>query len=1315
MWVSKMPPLRDHHETTHNVGVQNGVGQRGLPYCERFATDPTDSTPDFLETHRWYDEVGRTVGTWGPNAPASKVTYDGLGRVSTSYLTDRRTDAAPGAAGNYAAVSASHAAVLTGDVVFEETSQAYDGSSGLPTLTTHRRRAHDATVSDTDTLASMTSPAPIVTYSAHYYDAALRPIRSVEYGTTHADDILRTGGSAPGYTFGSPPAWYASDTAIITSTEFDAKGRVDSVTAPVTVDPGVEANSVARTTKFVYDLADRRIATIENFDASAPTSIAWSGTSSGGNWDVTGLAAASPDVNRTTTFVYNGVGATVRLSAWNSPDLSAAPSAQVTEYVYGVTTALGVPSELNSNDLLAEVVYPSDSFAPANFHTLYGYNLQGQTIQMAEGQPGAFGTLSSVHAYGYDDDGRLIVDQATSIDSSADGLVDALLYDYDEFGRLERALSQDGYAPPSNGTTVNAVALTYTPLWQVEHVDQNPIGAIGTITSTSATQRVAYAYDTQPSSGGADNHSRASSITYPDGAVENIDYGGGSPGGPDDVTSRLTGLGFGSTKLVAYDHLGFGTVAQVDHPVPDIQLDRVRGHGGGSTSGQYPGFDRFGRVKRQLWVDGGFTAGSGGSPNIPPIVETLYSYDLSGNRLAALDDRPGQAQPLSHGYAYDGLNRLVEAKRGVASGGTVTANKFSQRWRDGSGKVTLDALGNWFESCTDVAGDGYGNETTSDFDRREHDVMNRVVGQILAPGPSSPAPIDLGVGSPPAFEYDYAANLKSHKEWTGSGTSTNTVEYKHDAWNRLVQVKVAGADRSLQGYNALHWRTCKVADVIGSGTGASAGPDGTIEQVRLMYYSADWRLLEERVDDAAASTTTPAKLYDGTWTTSGVDRRQQYLWGNRYIDDIVLHRIDRNADGDYTDTTDGTWYHLTDAQFSSVCLTDRSANVVERVTYSAYGVARHHWMEDVDGDGDVDTSGSSSDRGIVSGIAAQTLANRTIGGSAYRAEADLDRNGLVEVADRNLIPIAIAARPDGQVTDISATGTDNTIAWSGYQFGSESRTYCARHRSFEPALGRWIESDPAGYYEANSLYDFLKCDPISLTDPLGLFTSGNHREITKEALTGVLQGFPYGCITKISESNVDTDSGWMTNSGTFADSRYHGDGCNIEPAIRFMLERARRLRDRCDGKCPGSCYDMIKEIGMLLHTLQDLYSHSDYVERNGGTYKDGHGGTATVGEIPIWELWDEDGNPLVPPRLFSGYYLWPRDRHPTQHRHRDTCKDSCHDIRGKMKNRAGTTNFALARDLSIRHTRAFFAMLYNDYMDPACRYRFRRCCGPVSP
>ena len=75
--------------------------------------------------HSWFDPVGRVVAQWGPNAPAVKNSYDGLGRVVTTYATDRGGDGSPGP-GSFAQVyqpSPDHKAKVDGDVVFEQTSR----------------------------------------------------------------------------------------------------------------------------------------------------------------------------------------------------------------------------------------------------------------------------------------------------------------------------------------------------------------------------------------------------------------------------------------------------------------------------------------------------------------------------------------------------------------------------------------------------------------------------------------------------------------------------------------------------------------------------------------------------------------------------------------------------------------------------------------------------------------------------------------------------------------------------------------------------------------------------------------------------------------------------------------------------------------------------------------------------------------------------------------------------------------------------------------------------------------------------------------
>lgn len=1033
------------NEANRGLHTTSAYSQRGFLYREQLDIAPSSPSPSYLETHSWYDETGRAVGRWGPNAPATKFTYDGLGRVTETYVTDRRSDS------GYSDVHASHAAVVSDDVVFEQRSQAYDTTSGMPTLSTLRRRAHDAGDSRTGALSAFAggdASYVIATYAQTFYDEADRPTHQVDFGTNHADDILRTGGLAPTGT--APPMAWNSSNALMTVTSYDGKGRVETVTDP--------ENKI---TKFVYDMADRRIATIENHDDPMGNwSMTWDGLGAK-IWLVDGLVANTPDVNRTTTYVFDGVGATTKLIAYNAPELTGDPSPNVTEYFHEVRTSATPTSAINTNDLVSHVSYPHPTgpgvplgSPPPDYYAAYGHNEQGEVVYMEEGSGtgpglGASTAMSSSHTYARDGMGRVRVDKAADIHADIDARVDAITHRYDDFGRLDLVRSHDGYVDSSTaGTIVNAVGMGYSPLWQVSRLDQNPVGALG-LPPASPTERVTYAYDDQPASSG--NHSRLESITYPDGSVENVSYGE-SPSASDWKISRVTKLSIGAGALVEYSRVGLDTFVVVGYRAPNVRLDRFRSEGGGATTGHYPGLDRFGRIKRQLWVDGAFTAGSGSIPNIPPIVETLYTYDRAGDRLSAVDDRPGNvASSQSHEYFYDGLHRLIEAKRARWTGSFGGVAKGSQRWRDDGGNVTLDALGNWRQSWTDRNDDGtYADDT--ELDQRNHDQLNRITAHELHPTGTALQRVELGVtsGSPKYLEYDPAANLKAQKAWNGTGISTRTLAYRHDAWNRLVQVSVNGVLRANYAYNGLHWRTVKLADATGPGN----VPDKVIDQVRLMYHGVDWRLLEERIDDDARPSTSLDDLYGPAWNVADIDRSQQYFWGERYIDDIVMHRIDRNADGDYADVPqERPWYHLTDAQFSTVCLVDDMADVAERVTYSAYGEARHHRAGDMNGDGATD----SGDSGIL--LAAY---GSSIGAPGYNPDADLDRNGAVDGGDEGVLLAAYAsALPAGRVSDISGTGPDNVIGWDGYVFNAESGLYTVRFRTYETGLGRWMERDPA--------------------------------------------------------------------------------------------------------------------------------------------------------------------------------------------------------------------------------------------------------------
>lgn len=82
----------------------------------------------------------------------------------------------------------------------------------------------------------------------------------------------------------------------------------------------------------------------------------------------------------------------------------------------------------------------------------------------------------------------------------------------------------------------------------------------------------------------------------------------------------------------------------------------------------------------------------------------------------------------------------------------------------------------------------------------------------------------------------------------------------------------------------------------------------------MCFYSAGSQVLEERVG-------------------SSTDADKQYLWGIRFVDDLVLRDSDTNSDG----TLDERHYALADTRFSIVAIMDENGSVQERYAYDAYG------------------------------------------------------------------------------------------------------------------------------------------------------------------------------------------------------------------------------------------------------------------------------------------------------------------------------------------------------------------------------------------
>ena len=113
----------------------------------------------------------------------------------------------------------------------------------------------------------------------------------------------------------------------------------------------------------------------------------------------------------------------------------------------------------------------------------------------------------------------------------------------------------------------------------------------------------------------------------------------------------------------------------------------------------------------------------------------------------------------------------------------------------------------------------------------------------------------------------------------------------YDAWNRMVQVKDGTTVVASYAYNGLNHRVKKI---VGSET-------------RLFYFNQNWQCLEERI---------------GTTTDT------QYVWGLRYIDDLVCR-----------DKGSVRLYSIADPNWNVGALCDTSGTVKERYIYSSFGKA----------------------------------------------------------------------------------------------------------------------------------------------------------------------------------------------------------------------------------------------------------------------------------------------------------------------------------------------------------------------------------------
>jgi RHS repeat-associated protein len=782
----------------------------------------------------------------------------------------------------------------------------------------------------------------------------------------------------------------------------------------------------------------------------------------------------------------------------NEPSTTTDERGNVTDYTYdtthgGVTSVLGPPPTsgavrpetrysyalTNGEYLLTEISAcatgstssPSCVGTSDESRSVFGYDANGNltSVERRSGNPTGTGALSATVTATYDPLGNLL-----TVDGPLSGSADTTRYRYNAARQLVGVVGPDPDGAGAHVPQAQRITYTYGLPTRTE---------IGTVASQTDTDWAAFS-STQQSDTTFNSDAQPTRRTVSSGgttyAVTDMSYD--SLGRPDCTAVRMNSSAWGTVTAACtlqtagtygndritratYNNAGQVVLVQTGYGVTGVQADEVattyRDNGqietvtdpeGNRTTHVYDGHDRLSQTQYPSTTRGA------GSSNTSDYEQFTYaSASIGGSTTVSTPFvASGRLRDGTYiGFTYDALGRMTHK----------------------------DLPGS--DPDADYSYDNFGRVTSAVFTTTGHGVSNTfdALGRLT----STSSDMD-GTTRTLSYQYDLAGN---RTQITHPDSAYFT--YNYDVLGRVTLIRESGVnwldgfsfndagaitDQSYDGT----WVSSSGFDALGRRNAVTHNLAGTSRDVSLTFTYTPVSQLASRTQSNDAYAWTDHYLIDRSYVADGLNRYST-------ITPAGGSALTLTYDGNRNLTSDGSTTFAYDSESHLI-----SASGAHSATLS-YDPLGRLWQV---------TSGSNTTRFLYDGDAliaeydgTGAMTHRYVFGPGNTPEVAYDgtslsapryliadeRGSIVALADSSGATPAINTYDEHGIPGASNSGR---FRYTGQAWLSELGIYYYRARFYSPTLGRFLQTDPAGYGGGMNLYAYTGGDPINFSDPSGM-------------------------------------------------------------------------------------------------------------------------------------------------------------------------------------------------------------------------------------